>query len=153
MRSFQTFFHFIFLPTMCKCPGCSTFSPAFDVSCFYFRCSSGDVLAWNCALKLHILDNWWCWGHFFLCFWLLLRFLWIVCLDACMHIQLLSHVQLFVTPWTVAHQAPLSMGSSKQQYWSGLMYPPPEYLPDPRIETASLESPELAGRFFTNYAT
>ena len=54
----------------------------------------------------------------------------------------LSHVQLFVTPWTVAHQAPLSMGFSRQEYWSGLPFPSPGDLPDPGIEPAS---PALAG--------
>ena len=43
--------------------------------------------------------------------------------------QLLSCVQLFVTPWTVAHQAPLSMGFSRQEYWSGQPFPPPGDLP------------------------
>ena len=48
-----------------------------------------------------------------------------------------SHVQLFVTLWTVACQAPLFMGFSRQQYWSGLPYPPPGDLPDPGIEPGS----------------
>ena len=48
---------------------------------------------------------------------------------------------LFVTPWTVAHQAPLSMGFSRQEYWSGLPYPPPGDLPNPRIEPRSPASP------------
>ena len=48
-----------------------------------------------------------------------------------------SHVQLFSTPWTVAHQAPLSMEFSRQQYWSGLPFPPPGDLPDPGIEARS----------------
>ena len=52
-----------------------------------------------------------------------------------------SCVQLFETPWTVAHQAPLSMGFSRQAYWSGLLWPPPGDLPDPGIEPESLESP------------
>ena len=43
-------------------------------------------------------------------------------------------VQLFVTPWTVAHQAPLSMGFSRQEYWSGFPCPPPEDLPNPGIK-------------------
>ena len=67
----------------------------------------------------------------------------IVC--ECTH--LLSHVQLFVTPWTVAPQTPLSMGFSRQEYWSGLPFPPPGDLPDPGIELASPLSPALAGRF------
>ena len=49
-------------------------------------------------------------------------------------VKLLSPVQLFATPWTVAHQAPPSMGFSKQEYWSGLPFPSPGDLPDPGIE-------------------
>jgi len=51
--------------------------------------------------------------------------------------RVLSHVRLFVTPWTVAHQAPLSMGFSRQEYWSGLPFPSPGDLPDPGIEPRS----------------
>ena len=49
----------------------------------------------------------------------------------------LSHVRLFVTQWTVAHQAPPSMGFSRQEYWSGLPFPSPGDLPDPGIEPRS----------------
>ena len=49
-----------------------------------------------------------------------------------------SHVGLFATPWTVAYQAPLSMGFSGQEHWSGLPCPPPWNLPDPGIESAFL---------------
>ena len=49
----------------------------------------------------------------------------------------LSRVQLFATLWTVAHQAPRSMGFSRQEYWSGLPCPPPGDLPDPQIEPVS----------------
>ena len=62
-------------------------------------------------------------------------------------------VQLCVTPRTVAHQAPLSMGFSRQEYWSGFPCPPPGDLPDPGIELVSPVSPALAGRFFTTSAT
>ena len=55
--------------------------------------------------------------------------------------------------WTVARQAPLSMGFSRQEYWSGLPCPPPGDLPDPGIEPASLKSPALAGVFFTTSIT
>ena len=48
-----------------------------------------------------------------------------------------SHVQLFVTPWTVACQAPPSMGFSRQEYWSGLPFPSPGGLPDPGIKLGS----------------
>ena len=64
-----------------------------------------------------------------------------------------SHVRLFATPWTVARQAPLSMGFSRQEYWSGLPFPSPGDLPDPGIKPVSLASPVLAGRFFTHWAT
>ena len=62
---------------------------------------------------------------------------------------MLSHftrVQLFVTLWTVAHQAPLSMGSSRKESWSGLPFPSSGDLPNPGIEHVS---PALAGGFFT----
>ena len=55
-----------------------------------------------------------------------------------MHAQSCSRVCLFATPWTVAHQALLSMEFSRQEYWSGLPFPPPEDLPDPGIEPTSL---------------
>ena len=62
---------------------------------------------------------------------------------------LLSHIQLFATPWTVGRQASLSMGFSRQEHWSGLTFPLPGDLPDPGIEPSSLASAVLAGRFFT----
>ena len=58
---------------------------------------------------------------------------------------MLSHfnqVWLFATPWTVAFQAPLSMGFSRQEYWNGLLCPPPGDLPDPGIKPVSLISPD-----------
>ena len=55
----------------------------------------------------------------------------------------------FVTPWTVACQAPLSMGFPRQEYCSGLPFPSPGDLSDPGIEPAAPVSPALAGRFFT----
>ena len=70
-----------------------------------------------------------------------------------MHAQLLSHVRLFVTTRTVAHQAPLSIAFSRQEYWSGLPCLPLGDLPDPGIEPASLMSPALAGRFFITSTT
>ena len=66
-----------------------------------------------------------------------------------MIVKLLSCVQLFATPWTVDCQAPLSMGFSRQEYWSGLPFTSPGDLPNPGIEPASLVSPALAGGFFT----
>ena len=65
----------------------------------------------------------------------------------------LSRVQLFATLWTVAHQAPLSMGFSCHDYWCGLLFPPPGDLPNTGIEPLSLMSPALAGGFFTTSAT
>ena len=60
-----------------------------------------------------------------------------------------SHVQLFAVLWTVARQAPLS----RQEYWSGLLFPSPGDLPNPGSEALSLVSPVLAGRFFTTGPT
>ena len=60
----------------------------------------------------------------------------------------LSHVRLFLIPWTVVCQAPLFLGISGQEYWSGLPCPPPGDLPNPGIEPMSLTSPALAGGFF-----
>ena len=62
-----------------------------------------------------------------------------------------SHVWLFATLWTIVHQAPLSMGFSTQEYWSGLLCPPPRDLPHPGIEPVSLMCPAVAGGFFTTY--
>ena len=62
------------------------------------------------------------------------------------HTQSLSRIQLFATPWTVAQQTLLSVGFPRQEYWSGLPFPPPGYLSYPEIKLAS---PVLAGRFFT----
>ena len=64
-----------------------------------------------------------------------------------------SHVRLFATPGTVARLAPLSMGFSRQEYWSGLPCPPPEDLPNPGIEPAFLMSLALAGGLFTTSGT
>ena len=56
-------------------------------------------------------------------------------MDVC--VKSLSHLQIFATPWTVAHQAPLSMGYSRQKYWSGLPFPSPGDLPNPGIKPRS----------------
>ena len=61
----------------------------------------------------------------------------LVSLCLCAPAQLLSHVHLFATPGTVAHQAPLSMEFSRQECWSGLPFPPPGVLPDPGIDPTS----------------
>ena len=81
-------------------------------------------------------------GHFYYIYdtYKFLSYIW------CAHVQLLSHVQLFVTPWTVVYQAPLSLGFPRQEYWSELPFPSPGALPNPGIEPTS---PALTGRFFT----
>ena len=58
-----------------------------------------------------------------------------VCACTCVYGCVLSCVWLFATPWTVAHQAPLSMGFSRQEYWSGFPFPPPGDLPDLQVGT------------------
>ena len=69
-----------------------------------------------------------------------------------MHVYVIgrfSRVQLFATLWTVARKGPLSMGFSRQEYWSGLPCCPPGDLPDLGMEPVSPASPALEGRFFT----
>ena len=61
----------------------------------------------------------------------------------------LIHVWLFATPWIVAHQVPLSMGFFRQEYWTGLPFPPLGDLSDPGVEPKTFVSPTLEGRFFT----
>ena len=79
-------------------------------------------------------------------------FTWLTCVCECVCTcaQLLSHVQFFAALWTVAHQAPLSMGLSSQEYWSGLPFPPPGDLPEPGIKPMS---PALAGRVLYHCTT
>ena len=64
-----------------------------------------------------------------------------------------SSVQLLVNLWTVARQAPLSMGISRQEYWSGLLFPSSGDLPEAGVESVSLMSPAFVGGFFTTSAT
>ena len=64
-----------------------------------------------------------------------------------------SRVRLFETLWAVAHQAPPSMGFSRQEYWSGLPFSAPGDLLIPGIESGSLRSPALVSGFFTTSAT
>ena len=71
----------------------------------------------------------------------------------CVHVQSLSRVRLFATPWSIACQAPLSMGCSRLEYWSGLPCPPPGDLPNPGIEFTCLTSPASAGRFCPTSST
>ena len=76
-------------------------------------------------------------------------FLLLLSLNGESEIVSLSHVQLFVTPWTIAFQAPLSVGFSKQEYWSELPFLFLGDLSNPEIKPTSLSSPALAGEFFT----
>ena len=91
-------------------------------------------------------------GRSWLFFWTVLKF---ICLQGdtsyCpIHKSfMLSCVRLFATPWSVACQTLLSMGFSRQEYWSGFPCPPPGDLLDSGTEPAALKSPALAGRFFT----
>ena len=65
-------------------------------------------------------------------------------------VKSLSHVWLFATPWTIAHQAPPSMGFSRQEYWSGLPFPSPEDFPDPGMELTQVS--RITGRCFNLWA-
>ena len=75
-------------------------------------------------------------GYFRFYFWLSFMHAWV------------ASVSLTAIVWTVARQSPLSIGFSRQEYWSGLPSPPPGYLSGPGTKPASLMSPALAGRFF-----
>ena len=74
-----------------------------------------------------------------------------VCVCVCVrtHTQSLGRVSLFAAPWTVAHQASLSMGFPRQKYWSRSSFPFPGDLPDPGIKSTTLVSPKPAGELFT----
>ena len=67
----------------------------------------------------------------------------------CIYIYLCVHDQSYLTLYPIAHQAPLSMEVSRQEYWSGLPFPSPGDFPNPGIEVMSLASPALAGFFTT----
>ena len=73
----------------------------------------------------------------------------ITCHSGCV-LSRFTHIWLFETPWTIDHQVPLSMGFSRQEYWSGLPFPPPGNLLDPGLERTSLMSPALAGGSLTS---
>ena len=78
------------------------------------------------------------------------------CPPGCMHHPARSRGEArgaSATPWTVAHQTPLSTGFPRPEYWSALPFPSPRDLPDPGIESMSLMPPALTGRFFTTSAT
>ena len=79
-------------------------------------------------------------------------YIYIICVHACV-LSCFSCVWFFAALWTVAHQPSLSVGFSRQKYWSGLVCPPLGNLPEPGIEPKSLTSPTLADRFFTTSAT
>ena len=83
------------------------------------------------------------------------KWMWGVCVCVCVracaraHTCACSVVSNSANPCTVAHQAPLSMEFSRQEYWRGLPFPSPRDLPNPEIELMSLVSPALVGEFFT----
>ena len=70
-----------------------------------------------------------------------------------MCVQSLSFIRFFVTPWTIAHQVPLSIGFSRLEYRSGLLFTSPVDLSNPGIESMFLVAPALAGEFFTTEPT
>ena len=104
-------------------------------------------LYWRPSLLDHFLTIWsTCFRIFFYLKTILLRYNWHT---NCMHVCVLSHfshVQLCATLWAVTYQAPLSMGFSRQEYWSGFPCPPPGDLPDSEIKPTSLTSIFIGGR-------
>ena len=98
-------------------------------SCWTF----GIIILWKCIAHINDMP---CSAHtielflfFFFFHWAILRPFYLPHMHACCRF---NHV--FVTPWTIAHQAPLSMGFSREEYWSGVPCPPPRDLPDPGME-------------------
>ena len=112
------------------------------------------LLKYHLSKKIYVISRACLWLHSYESSWRndcpVWRFCcrWSVCV-----LCLFSRIWVSVTLWTVAHQAPLSIGFSRQEYWSGLPFPPLGDLPDLGIEPASPLSPALAGGFFTNSAT
>ena len=100
--------------------------------CYYFQASTQSTAHWLFS------SEGWMNALPFMC----------VCVLCCF-----SRVGLFAILWTVVHQTPLSMGFSRQTYWSTLPFPTPGELPDPGIEPMSLMFPALTGRFSTTRAT
>ena len=104
------------------------------------------ALSEKCLIDLKVTSepcvacSWWRWD------WKCLGVSWVI--RVCIPSTHNSCVWLFATPWTVAHQSPPSTGFPRQDYWSGLPFPPPGDLPNPGINPVSLASSALAGRFF-----
>ena len=76
-----------------------------------------------------------------------------MCVCVCVCVESLQSCVTRLQLWTIARQAPLPMGFSRQEYWGGLPCPPPGDLPNPGVEPTSLMVPALAGRFFTTGAS
>ena len=109
-------------------------------------CSVNTILAMRIQYRRHLFSGSFQSTYCELCYWITpggeLREY--IALHSCA--QLLTRVMLFLTPWTVTHQAPLSMEFFRQEYWSGLLFPP---LGDPSDQGIEPMSPALAGRIFT----
>ena len=108
--------------------------PCGKISLLPFTCSF--QYFWSINMSLWITMSTW-----FL-HWLISKIKSLTCIRVCM-LSRFSHVRLFETPWTIAHQAPMSTGFSRQEYWSGLPSPPAGDLPHLGIEPTSLASPAL----------
>ena len=116
------------------------FSPALCLNSFFFFFSDMKTVGFYLFIFLGLIFY-----FIFVC---------VLILNVHMYLlSLLSSVQLFVTPWTVAHQAFLFMKFSRQECWIGLPFPAPRDLPNSGSEPTSLMFPALAGRFFTTSAT
>ena len=109
---------------------------SFEFFCYILWKNSTKLMA-NPNNLAQVIENWLCCRPF---------------AGACV-LSRFSHVQLFASLWPIACQAPLSMGFSRQDYWSGLPYAPAGDLSDPGIEPISVMSPVLSGGFFTTSVT
>ena len=110
-----------------------------ELSCFFYDpIDFGNLISGSSSFSKPSLDIWKFFVH------IMLK---PACLPGCF-----SSVWLFVTLWTIAQQFPLFMGFSRQEYWSRLPFPTPGNLTNPEIDSMSLTSPALAGRFFLSLA-
>ena len=157
----QTQVHWVSDAIQSSHPLSSTFTPAFNLSQYHRLFQWVSSLCWVAKIlefqlqhqsfqwtfRLLIATGWCskCFTHINLIFT-------ITCSLVCV-LSHFSHVWFFVFLWTVAYQAPLSMGFSRQEYWSGLPCPPPWDLLDPGIKPSSLMSLALAGGLFTTRTT
>ena len=110
------------------------------------------VIPWGWCIYINHLEFFFMGNLSILCIYFFIPTYVCVCVVCvmCVCTYQLSCIRLFVTPWSVAGQAPLSMGFPREEYWSGLPFPTSGELSNPEIKSTSPASPTVVGRFFTS---